>query len=94
MGTPNSRISARIPDNLRVRLNRIHSTNRTDDSDFIRDAMHALADYVDQTGCYRVPIKVVFAGDTAEIEAKKIVAILKARDPKVREIKPGNAAPA
>ena len=67
MGGIKSRISGRIPEALRARLDRIHATNRTDDSDFIRDAMSALADYVERTGSYRAPLRIEFDAGAASL---------------------------
>ena len=67
MGGIKSRISGRIPEALRARLDRIHATNRTDDSDFIRDAMSALADYVERTGHYRAPLRIEFDEEAAAL---------------------------
>ena len=66
MGRKEPRISGRISEELRERLDRIHARLRTDDSDFIRDGMAAIADYVERTGGYEVPLRVDFDRDAAE----------------------------
>lgn len=65
-------ISARISPELRFRLDLINAKNKTDDSDLVRDAMTAVADYVEKQGCYRSPIRVVF-DEAGEMELRAIV---------------------
>lgn len=53
------RITGRIPGNLRARLDKIAQAHGVTDAKMVEDALEALADYVEFSGGYHRPMKMV-----------------------------------
>jgi hypothetical protein len=72
MGGKTAKINQRISPGLRARLNAIHGRHGTNDGGATEDALSAWADYVEASGGYVRPVKMIFDRDAAE--ALKIAA--------------------
>ncbi len=67
MPKKNATIHARIPDDLRMRLDRIHKTHLTNDSTVALNMMEAFCTYVEEAGTVKFPVKLVSAPETKAI---------------------------
>jgi L-ribulose-5-phosphate 3-epimerase UlaE len=68
MPKKNATIHARIPDELRVRLDRIHKTHLTNDSTVAVNMMEAFCEYVEGTGTVKFPVKLIPAPETKTVK--------------------------
>lgn len=57
-----AKIGGRLPPELRTRLNAIEQHYGPSDTTMLSDALTALADYVEQNGAYRRPMRMIFGG--------------------------------
>lgn len=57
-------VTARIPDDLRARLDAIHAKHMTGDTAVITHMLTAFCDYVEASGKVELPIKITPAKDT------------------------------
>lgn len=59
----NASVQARLPDNLRARLDAIHKAHLTNDSTVTVHMLEAFCDYVEEAGTVKFPAKLVPANE-------------------------------
>lgn len=64
MPKKNATIHARLPDDLRARLDAIHEAHLTNDSTVTVHMIKAFCDYVEKAGAVKLPVQLTPANDT------------------------------